>query len=171
MKKEKNETKPKGYTTISQEKYDKLMKEYKPDGYSWKYFFSEKGNGILFCTSRSTHAAYLINTTEKEAVQLIDDNGRMVAFTLEDVDPKVIEMDVDSCNAENLIARYRFYVYDFRGGQAQVDWTVMPDGRYFADEDGYGAEECAELTATGIIDIHGVMIKPFTVISCSKRKK
>lgn len=111
----------------SQEKYDKLMKEYKPDGYSWDYSFSEKGNGILFCTSRSTHAAYLINTNEKEAVQLIDDNGRMIAFTLDDVDPKVIEMDVDSCNAENLIARYRFYVYDFHGGQAQVDWTVMPD--------------------------------------------
>ncbi|MBQ0142003.1 MAG: hypothetical protein KBT06_04265 [Prevotellaceae bacterium] len=111
----------------SQEKYDKLMKEYKPDGYSWAYSFSEIGNGILVCTSRSTHAAYLINTNEKEAVQLIDDNGRMIAFTLDDVDPKVIEMDVDSCNAENLIARYRFYVYDFHGGQAQVDWTVMPD--------------------------------------------
>lgn len=129
-----------------------------------------KGNGILFCTSRSTHAAYLINTKEKEAVQLVDDNGNMVAFTLDDVDPKVIEMDVDSCNAKNLIARYRFYVYDFHGGQVLVDWTVMPDGRYFADEDGYGAEDCTELTATGIIDIHGVMINPFTVISRSKRK-
>ena len=172
MKKKKNtEIKQKAYTPISQEKYDKLMKEYKPDGYSLDYFFSEKGNGILFCTSRSTHAAYLINTNEKEAVQLVDDNGRMVAFTLDDVDPRVIEMDVDSCNAENLIARYRFYVYDFCGGQAQVDWTIMPDGRYFADEDGYGAEDCTELTATGIIDMHGIMIKPFRVISRSKPRK
>ena len=172
MKKKNAEIKQKAYTPISQEKYDKLMKEYKPDGYSWDYNFSQKGNGILFCTSRSTHAAYLINTHEKEAVQLVDDNGRMVAFTLDDVDPIVIEMDVDSCNAENLIARYRFYVYDFCGGQAQVDWTIMPDGRYFADdEDGYGAEDCTELTATGIIDMHGIMIKPFRVISRSKPRK
>ena len=171
MKKKNAEIKQKAYTPISQGKYDKLMKEYKPDGYSWDYSFSEKGNGILFCTSRSTHDAYLINTHEKEAVQLVDDNGRMVAFTLDDVDPIVIEMDVDTCNAENLIARYRFYVYDFCGGQAQVDWTIMPDGRYFADEDGYGAEDCTELTATGIIDMHGIMIKPFRVISRSKPRK
>lgn len=163
--------KQKTYTLINQEKYDTLIEKYHSDGYSWDYFFSEKGNVILFCTSRSTHAAYLINTTEKEAVQLVDDNGRMVAFTLEDVDPEVIEMDVDSCNAEDLIARYRFYVYDFRGEQAQVDWTVMPDGRYFADEDSYGAEDCTELTATGIIDIHGIMIKPFNLASRTIRKK
>lgn len=62
------EIKQKAYTPISQEKYDKLMKEYNPDGYSWGYSFSEKGNDILFCTSRNTHAAYLINTNEKEAV-------------------------------------------------------------------------------------------------------
>lgn len=80
-------------------------------------------------------------------------------------------MDVDSCNTENLIARYRFYVYDFRGEQAQIDWTIMLDGRYFADEDGYGTEDCTELTATGIIDIHGIMIKTFRVISRSKPRK
>lgn len=42
-KKTSSKPKQKAYTTISQEKYDKLMKEYKPDSYSWDYFFSEKG--------------------------------------------------------------------------------------------------------------------------------
>lgn len=170
MKTKNSKTKQRSLTTIPKGKYNKLMSEYQSGDYSREYMFFERGNGIFFCTSRNTHAAYLINTNEKEAIQLVNDNGKMVAFRLDDVAPEVIEMDVDSCNAKNLIARYRFYVYDFREGQAQVDWTVMPDGRYFADEDGYGAEHCQELTATGIIDIHGVMIKPFTVASRPERK-
>ena len=46
-------------------------------------------------------------------------------------------------------------------GKAVVEWTICPDGRYFADEDGFGAEDCDELTATAVIDRKGQVLIPF----------
>ena len=37
----------------------------------------------------------------------------------------------------------------------------MPDGRYFADEDGFGAENYSELIAVAIINKDGILLKPF----------
>lgn len=142
--------------------YDYLMSEQKVKGYNPRYDFTNQGEGMIFCTKYNTDAVYLINKKEKKVIQLVDEEGHMVAFTKEDVDPSLIELDVDSNNAEKLMAHYRFWVYDFKDGQAQIEWTVMPDGRYFADEDGYGAENCSELIAESKIDKNGKLLQPFT---------
>lgn len=146
---------------LLQEDYEYLMLEYNDKGYNDRFSFFNQGEGMLFCTKYNTDAVYLINTKDEKVIPLVDELGNMVAFTKDDVDESVIRLDVDSDNAENLIAHYRFFVYDFKNGQAEVEWTVMPDGRYFEDEDGFGAEHCSELIAGSIINKEGKLLEPF----------
>ena len=141
--------------------YEYLMLEHDDEGYNDRYSFFNQGEGMVFCTKYNTDAVYLINTNEEKLIQLVDEEGNMVAFTKDDVDESVIKLDVDSDNAANLKAHYRFFVHNFKNGQAEVEWTVMPDGRYFADEDGFGAEHCSELIAVAIINKDGKLLKPF----------
>lgn len=123
--------------------------------------YDNLGEGMFFVTDRIGNNCYLLNTTSQTALELVDVDGKMVAFSPDDVDPSVIERDVDSDNARNLMAKYRFWVYKFNNGKAKVEWTVIPDGCFFADEDGFGAENNVELTVTATIDKDGKIIKKF----------
>lgn len=57
--------------------------------------------------------------------------------------------------------RFRFWIYAYENGKATVEWTLQPDGRYFADEDGFGAERFDEITLYSSIDTNGVFTEPF----------
>lgn len=116
---------------------------------------------MIFCTKYNTDTVYLINTNKEKVIKPVDEDGYMIAFTKDDVDESVIKLDVDSNNAANLKAHFRFFVYNLKNGQAGVERTVMPDGRYFADEDDFGVEHCSELIAEAIIDKNGKLLKPF----------
>ena len=59
-------------------------------------------------------------------------------------------------------ARFSFRIYKFKDGRAQVAWTLQPDGRYFEDEDGFGAEHCDEITLCSYIDNNGNFLCPFS---------
>lgn len=50
---------------------------------------------------------------------------------------------------------------DFKNGIAALSWTVYPDGMYFADSDGYGAEDNDEEKAYCIIDRNLDILEPF----------
>lgn len=141
--------------------YAYLMKEFQSSRHGDFYSFEHLGDGMLFCQKCKSHAVYLINTKKEKAFELVDDYGNMVGFSANDVDPSVIERDTDSENASNLKAYYRFWIYDFNGGVANIEWTVMPDGRYFADEDGFGAENYKELVVKSQIDTDGKLLEPF----------
>ena len=43
-------------------------------------------------------------------------------------------------------------VSQFEDGKAKIKWTLYPDDRYFADEDGYGMGDKDEAIATAVID-------------------
>ena len=50
---------------------------------------------------------------------------------------------------------------DFQNGVCAICWTVYPDGRYFADEDGYGMEDNNEENVYCIINKDLEIIVPF----------
>lgn len=118
-------------------------------------------DGMLFLESRTGYQCLLVDKKNGDVVELVDKEGNMVAFTLENVSQSVIDRDVETGNARALLARYRFFVHEFKGGKAAVEWTICPDGRYFEDGDGFGAEDCDELTATAVIDRKGRVLVPF----------
>ena len=57
--------------------------------------------------------------------------------------------------------KFRFWISGFREGKATVEWTLQPDGRYFEDEDGFGGEDCDEITLYSSIDTNGMFTEPF----------
>ena len=61
--------------------------------------------------------------------------------------------------------QFRFWISPYNDGKASVTWTLQPDGRYFADEDGFGAENCEEITLYSSIDTNGKFIEPFKYIA------
>lgn len=59
--------------------------------------------------------------------------------------------------------RFGFWIGKFEGGLARVRWTLQPDGRYFEDEDGFGAEDCEEITLYSDLDRNGRFVRPFSL--------
>lgn len=57
--------------------------------------------------------------------------------------------------------QFRFWIYEYKDGKAVVEWTLQPDGRYFEDKDGFGAENCEQITLYSYIDTNGVFTEPF----------
>ena len=57
--------------------------------------------------------------------------------------------------------QFRFWIYAYKDGKASVEWTLQPDGRYFEDEDGFGGENCEEITLWSYIDTNGFFTEPF----------
>ena len=57
--------------------------------------------------------------------------------------------------------QFRFWIYHYKDGKAAVEWMLQPDGRYFEDEDGFGGENCKEVTLHSYIDTNGFFTEPF----------
>ena len=56
-------------------------------------------------------------------------------------------------DAKRLVADYGgLSIGDYQEGIARVDWMLYPDGRYFADEDGFGMEDNDEVNVSAYID-------------------
>lgn len=125
------------------------------------YSIYDCGEDMLFLQSRRTKRNLLMDVRNNKVTELTDDNGKMTAFTDMDVSQTVRDQDVNTGNSRSLIADYRFFVHRFRNGQADVEWTICPDGLFFADEDGFGSEDCQELTTKGVINRNGKIIVPF----------
>lgn len=51
---------------------------------------------------------------------------------------------------------------EFYDGISYVQWEIQPDGRYFEDEDGFGAEHFPEIWLYSAMNTKGEFIQPFT---------
>jgi len=57
--------------------------------------------------------------------------------------------------------RFGFWIGEFQDGKALVSWTLQPDGRYFEDEDGFGSEDCEEITLYSYLNENGEFTEAF----------
>ena len=90
--------------------------------------------------------------------RLTDSNGRFVSF------PGVVhgtwEKELDM--PFRPVANYRNDLGPFQDGKAEFRWLLQPDGRYFADDDGFGAEDCTEIWLHSYVDERGRFLEPFS---------
>lgn len=56
---------------------------------------------------------------------------------------------------------FAFWISPYKNGKAAVRWLLQPDGRYFADDDGFGAEKCVEIEMYSSLDENGDFVEPF----------
>lgn len=102
----------------------------------------------------------IVNKETGRSRQLVSATGTLL------VDDTEIDLDAIKKGCPNFngckTVRYGFGRYrDFKNGVCAIDWTVYPDGCFFADEDGFGMEDNDEENAYCIINKDLEIIVPF----------
>lgn len=89
------------------------------------------------------------------------EHGEVKFLTEADIEPSALRLIKQQCPYLAFKARYRFWVFPFTGNKAAVEWTVRPDGSYYADSDGFGMTDDEEITLHGFINTKGRPIGQF----------
>lgn len=89
------------------------------------------------------------------------EHGEVKFLTEADIEPSALRLIKQQCPYLAFKAHYRFWVFPFTGSMAAVEWTVRPDGSYYADSDGFGMTDDKEITLHGFIDTKGRPIGQF----------
>lgn len=104
---------------------------------------------------------------DRRLITLVE-HGEVKFLTEADIEPSALRLIKQECPYFAFEARYRFWVFPFTGSMAAVEWTVCPDGSYYADSDGFGMTDDEEITLHGFIDTDGRPIEKFRLY---KRKR
>lgn len=135
-------------------KRDNLRRMELGDGYYLEYSFAGNGYGGFHPVN-----IVLKNSNDKKCRHVITDgSGNFVCF------PGVKKGAWEKELERKFRARvdYTFSVSKLADGVCYVIWLVQPDGRYFEDEDGFGAENCSEVKLYSMMNTKGRFICPFT---------
>ena len=134
------------YKTLRDDKYKKVPYYYKD---------LDEGMAVVEKSMLGRYKPYyLINHNTKRAYQFIDDDFNLLTITKDDIDwesLKGLPENAISC-AEGLSFLYPSFIHHYEKGVAQVSWQLVPDGRFYMDDDGYGREDCDEIEIYGFID-------------------
>ena len=144
----------------SKELYQKLIADLTTEK---QYYFAERGEGMLQCREKNADRIFLINQNSQEAWELISANGRFSFWDASAVEiASALNMPYRAKrNAIELNAPFYFGINEFNNGVACVSWTLQPDGRYYADESGFGMEDDDEITVYAFIDNMANILIPF----------
>lgn len=122
------------------------------DGYYLAY--QEKGNGYGGCCSVNA----CLYKGDKRVRRMTDENGYFLDF------PGVVHGDWEKKLVFPFepVTRFPFSYNRFQeDGFAEFVWMVQPDGSYWADEDGFGAENAVEIELYAKFDKNGKFTTPF----------
>ena len=120
------------------------------------------GEGMLWI-GNSRGPLFYANSFTGKARQLLDENSNLVGFEDRDFDwekLKSVEYPYDVKHKHvdyGGLGRYN----DFCDGVCCLCWMLHPDGRYYADEDGFGMEDDDEENIYCIIDSHLRIVIPW----------
>lgn len=105
---------------------------------------------------------------ERRLITLVE-HGEVKFLTEADIEPSAMRLIKQQCPYLAFKARYRFWVFPFTGNKAAVEWTVRPDGSYYADSDGFGMTDDKEITLHGFINTKGRPIGQFRLYKRNRR--
>lgn len=136
--------------------------KYASDGYSKE----ELGEGMEIVNQVIAgwwKPRFLINHNLKTAYEWMLPNERLAMVDMEDIDWD--SMRVLPEEALQTLRAYSFgypsFILGFKNGIAEVQWQLIPDGRYWMDEDGFGMTPDEELNIYGFIDREAYVVEKF----------
>ena len=108
---------------------------------------------------------YLVNKKTGKARQ-ISIPGYVVGFSDEEIDFATLDKLPNSQNAHLRRMDYAGIGRwdNCKNGLIALSWILYPEGRYFADGDGFGMEDCKELKVYCIMNDNLKVVRPFTVV-------
>ena len=94
------------------------------------------------------------------------ERGTLVGFSDEEIDFEAIDKLENSHNAHSRSIQYAGINRwtDCKKGLIALSWMLYPDGRYFADEDGYGMEDNDEVKVYCVLDENLQVVRPFAPV-------
>lgn len=120
------------------------------------YYFAmeERNNGV------GGYATVTIGMYKGEELirQISDRTGSFLEFPGVEHGEWEDELKFSFEEAARFTVRFRKFGED---GLAELFWTVQPDGRYWADDDGFGMEDDMEIVLCAKIDKNGQFVTPF----------
>lgn len=131
-----------------------------------KYIIYERGEHILIFSRKGwgEKEMYMVNTATQKAYHLVDRDGYIRAFTYDDIDSTVYEARHVRRSTALIVEYAKLSVGQFKDGKATIEWMLYPEGRYFADEDGFGMEDNDEVNIAAVIDEDCKVIEKFKLV-------
>ncbi len=128
-----------------------------------KFYFANRGEDMMQAREKDSSRIFLVNKKTKEAWELLTANGRFSFWDASAVEiASTFSLPYQSQrNAVEQRAPYYFGINEFKDGVAYVSWTLQPDGRYYADEDGFGMTDDEEINFYAFIDTKANVLVPF----------
>lgn len=117
-------------------------------------------NNIVFINENKGHDCWLWNKSAAVIYPLVK-NEKAVFCTIDDIDEAALAHIRSEWPTWNLEAEFRLWVFKDKNGLYRVEWTVQPDGMYYADEDGYGMTNDDEIIIHGYIDDRAQVVGKF----------
>lgn len=106
---------------------------------------------------------FLLNHNLKTAYEWMWPNEQLAIVDQEHIDWDSMKNLPEE--AEKTLLRYSFqfpsFIRSYHNGIAEVQWQLIPDGRYWMDDDGYGMTGDIELNIYGFIDQEANIISKF----------
>ena len=126
-------------------------------GYSW-------GENLLYVRDNE-YGEYLVNKVTGKYRKFAEP-GKLVGFSDEEIDFEAIDKLEHSSNAHSRSVQYAGINRwtDCENGLIALSWMLYPDGRYFADADGYGMEDNDEVKVYCVIDENLQVVRPFAPV-------
>ena len=108
---------------------------------------------------------YLINKATGK-IRQISSPGYVVGFSDDEIDFATIDKLPHARNAHERRMNYGAIAWwdSCKDGLIALCWTLYPDGRYYADEDGYGMEDNGEEKIYCVLDDNLNVVQPFTIV-------
>lgn len=106
---------------------------------------------------------FLLNHNLKTAYEWMWPNQQLAIVDTEHIDWDSMKNLPE--DAISTLHRYSFqfpsFIRSYQDGIAEVQWQLIPDGRYWMDDDGYGMTSDIELNIYGFIDQEANIISKF----------
>lgn len=154
--------------------FNELMADLEKSDDEADYFHWDMGYGMLRFSNRSygNKQIFIVNPAIKKVYPISEPNGQLVGFTLDDIEWDNVNQLEHNYDAKRLVADYGgLSIGDYQDGLARVDWMLYPDGRYFADEDGFGMEDNDEVNITAYIDTQCRIVVKFQDLEDDDKRK
>lgn len=107
---------------------------------------------------------FLVDARARRAYHFMDENEYLLMVTDDDIDWESLS-GIDEEMVDRARRHYGGFPTNIRGyqdGVAEVEWQINPDGRYYADEDGFGMTNDREVSLYSYIDRAGRPLVKFS---------
>lgn len=153
--------------------YEELIAELEKRDDDRDFNYKDKGCGMICFWSKAwgNKQTLLVNTELKKVYPITASDGTLVGFTQDDIEWDNVNQLENNGDARRRKACYSFGIGDYRDGVACVNWMLYPDGRYFADEYGFGMEDNDEVNVSAYIDTECRVLVKFQDMEDPERNK